>query len=120
MNGLDEGDLHRQVDAFVFQTFDAGRQGGAVAGGDRDPSVMELEAADEGSNDGLVLKQSKLHANADSRSFREGNEATPATAHLVCGRETALPTLAVLGFNCVTTTYKPASRAEGISVAKNV
>jgi len=45
------------------------RQHCACAHGDGDTSVMELEAAGEGNDDSLVLKQRGPHADADSWTF---------------------------------------------------
>ena len=82
--GSDEGQFYGQVEALVFPTFDARRQQAEIVHRDGNASIMELEAADEGSEDRLVLEQCELHANADPGTFREGAEAAPAAAHLVC------------------------------------
>ena len=87
--------------------------------GDGDTSVMELKAADESSEDRLVLEQRELHADADSRTFQEGEEATPAATHLVCGGNTVLSRCAVLGFGGITAADKPACGPEDISVAED-
>jgi hypothetical protein len=81
---------------------------------------MELEAANESSEDGLVLEQRELHADADPRTFREGEEAAPATAHLVYGGEPALTRCAVLGFGGVAAADEPARGAEDIGIAEDV
>jgi len=100
INSSDEGQFHGQVDALVSPTFDVRRQHCTCAHGDGDTSVMELEASGKGSDNRLVLEQRELHANADSWTFREGEEAAPTVAHLVCGGDTVLPRCAVFGF-CV-------------------
>jgi hypothetical protein len=103
----------------VFSTFDARGQRCAIAHGDSDTSVMELEASDEGSHGRLVLEQRELHADADSGTFGEREEAAPAAAHLVCGGEPALARCAVLGFDCIGAANQPARGAEDVAVAKD-
>jgi len=56
-NSSDEGQLHGQVDAFVFSTCDASRQRHGTAHGDGDASVMEPEATGKSNEDCLVLEQ---------------------------------------------------------------
>jgi len=80
---------------------------------------MELEAANKGSEDRLVLEQRKLHANTDPGAFQEGKEAAPATTHLVCRGDPMLTRYAVFGFGGITAADEPACRAEGISVAED-
>jgi len=80
---------------------------------------MELEASGEGNDNRLVLKQRELHADADSWTFREGEEAAPTAIHLVCGGDTVLPRCAVLGFDGITAADKPACGAEDIGVAED-
>ena len=87
--------------------------------GEGDTSVMELEVADEDSEGRLVLEQRELHADADSGTFQECGEAAPATAHLVCGGDTALSRCAVLGFGGTTAPDKPACGAEDVAVAED-
>ena len=81
---------------------------------------MELEAANEGSDDRLVLEQREVHANADSGTFRKGHEAAPATGHLVCRGEPTLTRCAVLGFGRIAAADEPARGAEDVSVAKDL
>jgi len=80
---------------------------------------MKLEASGKGSDDCLVLEQRKLHTDADSWTFREGTEAAPTAAHLVCGRDPVLPRCTVLGFDGITAADKPACWAEDIGVAED-
>ena len=68
-NGSDEGQFDGQVDTLVFPAFDARRQRAEVTHGDGNASIMELEAAYEGSEDRLVLEQREFHANADPRTL---------------------------------------------------
>ncbi len=81
---------------------------------------MELEAANEGSDHRLVLEQREVHADADSGTFREGNEAAPAAAHLVRGGDPALTRCAVLGFGGLAAADEPARGAEDVGVAKDI
>ena len=113
--GSDEGQFYGQVDTLVFPTFDARRQHVEVTHGDGNASIMELEAADEGGEDRLVLEQSALHANADPGAFREGEEAAPAAAHVVHGGSPR----SVLGFGGTTAADEPACRADDVSFAAN-
>ena len=55
-NGSDEGQFYGQVVALVFPTFDARRQHIEITYGKDNSSIIELEAADEGSEDRLVLE----------------------------------------------------------------
>jgi hypothetical protein len=103
----------------VFPTFDAGRQTCASAHGDGGAGVLELEAAGESSEDRLVLEQRELHADADSGTFREGEEAAPTAVHLVCGGDPVLSRCAVLGFCGITAADKPACGAEDIAIAED-
>ena len=117
--GSDEGQLYGQVEAIVFPTFDARRQQGKTAHGDGNASIMEPEAADECSEDRLVLEQRELNANAEPGTFREGEEAAPAATHLVCRGDSMLSRCAVLGFGGITAADKPTCRAEDVSVAED-
>src|SRR5258706_2344107 len=103
----------------MFPTFDSRRQCDEMAHGDGIASIMELEAADEGSEDRLVLEQRELHANADPGSFGEGEEAAPTTAHLVRRGDPTLSRCTVLGLGGITAADEPACRAEGVSVAED-
>ena len=118
-NGSDESHFHGQVEALVFPTFDVRQQCDEITHRDGNASIMELEAASEGSEDRLVLKQRELHANTDPGTFREGEEATPSTAHLVRRREPTLSRCTVLGFGGITAAGEPARRAEGVGVAED-
>ena len=118
-NGSDKGEFDGQVNALVFPTFYAGGQRCAMAHGDGSASVMELEAADEGSDERLVLEQRKLHADADSWTFREGEEAAPAAAHLVYRGDPAFVRCAVLGFGGIATTDEPARGTEDVGITKD-
>ena len=80
---------------------------------------MELETAGEDSEDRLVLEQRKFHADTDSGTFRERAEATPPTAHLVCGRDPMLSRCAVLSFCRIATADKPARGAEDTGVSED-
>jgi len=119
-NSSDKGEFHGQVDALVFAALDARRQRCAMAGGNGDASVMELEAAGEGSDDRLVLEQRQPHADADSGAFGKREEAAPAAGHLVWRREATLARSAVLGFGGIAAADEPASRAEDVRVAEDV
>ena len=81
---------------------------------------MELEAANEGSDDRLILEQCEVHADADSGTFREGYEAAPAAAHLVCGGDPALIRCAVLGLGGIASADEPARGAEDVGIAKDI
>ena len=91
-----------------------------MARGDGGASIMELEAADEGSDDRLVLEQRELHADADPGTFREGEEAAPAAAHLVCRWEPELARCAELGFGGIATADEPACGSEDVGVPEDV
>ena len=103
----------------MFPTFDTRRQQAEGAHRYGNSSIMELEAADEGSEDRLVLEQREFHANADPGSFREGDEAAPTARDLVCRGYPMLSRCAVLGFRGIAATDKPACRAEDVSVAED-
>ena len=79
---------------------------------------MKLEAADEGSEDRLVLEQREFHPNADPGTFREGAEAAPAAAHLVCRGDSMFSRCAVLGFGGIAPADEPACWAEDVSVTE--
>ena len=115
----DEGQFDGQIDTLMLPTFDARRQSVEVTQGNGNTSVMELEAADEGGEDRLVLEQREFHANADPGTFREGEQAAPAATHLVCRGEPMLPLCAVLCFCDITAADKPACRAEDVSVTED-
>ena len=104
----------------MFSALNAGRQRCAVAHGDGNASVMELEAADESGDDSLVLKQGELHADTDPRALRESEETAPTAAHLVRGGEPALAWGAVPGLGSVAPADEPTRGTEGVGVAKDV
>ena len=117
--GSDEGQFDRQVDTLMFPTFDARRQRVEVTHGDGNTSIMELEAADEGGEDHLILEQREFHADADPGTFREGEQATPPAAHPVCRGNSMLSWCAVLCFCGITAADEPTCRAEDVSVAED-
>src|SRR5258706_4540600 len=80
---------------------------------------MKLEAAKERTEDRLVIEQHELHANTDPGPFREGEEAAPSTAHVVCRWDPMLTRCTVLGFDGITAADEPACRAGGVSVAED-
>ena len=117
--GSDEGQFDGQVDTLVFPTFDARRQRAEVTHGESNASIMKLEVADEGSEDRLVFEQRELHANADPRTLREGDQAAPAAAHLICRGDPMLSWCAILCFCGITAADEPTCRAEDVSVAED-
>ena len=117
--GSDEGQFDGQVDTLVFPTLDARGQRVEVTHRDGNVSIMEPEAADEGSEDRLVFEQRELHANADPRTLREGDQAVPAAAHLICRGDPMLSWCAVLCFCGITAADEPTCRTEDVSVAKD-
>ena len=117
--GSDEGQFDGQVDTLVFPAFDARRQRVEVTHGDGNTSIMELKAADEGSEDRLVLEQRELHANTDPRTLREGEQAAPAAAHPVCRGYPILSRCAVFCFCGITAADEPACRTEDFSIAED-
>lgn len=117
---LDEGELHGQVDALVLAAPDAGGERRAVARGDRRARVVELEAADEGSDERLVLEEREAHADADARALGERDEAAPAARPRVRWGHATLAGRAVARLGGVAAPDEPARGAEGVRVAEDV